>query len=86
MERENRYLVIKRTDLEAAKNKVTGAELETFYYVCEMIEATRTVGLKKPALVCVVVEQDWPEYEPTWKAIEKRVDARTAEQNSQRGG
>lgn len=26
---------------------------------------------------CVVVEQDWPEYEPTWKAIEKRVKQET---------
>lgn len=22
---------------------------------------------------CVVVESDWPEYEPTWRAIEARV-------------
>lgn len=22
---------------------------------------------------CVIVESDWPEYEPTWKAIEARV-------------
>ena len=85
MERENRYLVIKRSDLEATKSKVTAAEFETFCHVCEMVEATRIVGLKKLALVCVVVEHDWPEYEPTWKAISERVDARTAEQNSQRG-
>ena len=24
---------------------------------------------------CVVVEHDWPEYEPTWQAIEKRMNA-----------
>ena len=85
MERENRYLVIKRSDLEATKSKVTAAEFETFCHVCEMVEATRNIGLKKSPLCCVVVEHDWPEYEPTWKAIEKRVDERTAEQNSQRG-
>lgn len=26
-----------------------------------------------PVLEYVVVEKDWPEYEPTWQAIEKRV-------------
>lgn len=26
-----------------------------------------------PRRECVVVESDWPEYEPTWKAIEKRA-------------
>ena len=30
-------------------------------------------GIGKPPLDCVVVEADWPEYEPTWKAIEARV-------------
>ena len=29
----------------------------------------------KPALHCVVVEKDWPEYEPTWVDIEARVSA-----------
>ena len=28
----------------------------------------------KQQLRCVVVEHDWPEYEPTWAAIERRVD------------
>ncbi|MGE8049669.1 hypothetical protein ACQKPT_15375 [Pseudomonas monteilii] len=29
---------------------------------------------------CVVVERDWPEYEPTWAAIEARVNGRPAPQ------
>jgi hypothetical protein len=28
---------------------------------------------------CVVVESDWPEYEPTWAAIGKRVDGLPAD-------
>jgi len=32
----------------------------------------------KAPLICCVVEQDWPEYEPTWQAIEERVTGGTA--------
>jgi len=27
----------------------------------------------KQPLECVVVESDWPEYEPTWEAIKQRM-------------
>lgn len=74
MKREERYLVIKLTDLKEAKKRITAEEFETFKHVCDMVSATRTLGLKKPPLNCVVVESDWPEYESTWQAIERRVD------------
>jgi hypothetical protein len=32
---------------------------------------------KKPLVACVV-ESDWPEYEPTWNAIEERTKFGTA--------
>ena len=37
----------------------------------EYAEQRRLKG--KEPLDCVVVESDWPEYEPTWRAIEARV-------------
>ncbi len=33
----------------------------------------REQDMEKQPLACVVVESDWPEYEPTWEAIKKRV-------------
>lgn len=73
MKRENRYLVIKRNDLAIAL-KILKPELEAnldaVLGVVDMIRKSRG----KAPLCCVVVEHDWPEYEPTWKAIEERVD------------
>lgn len=56
--REERYIVIKRKHLYSGN------------------EATLRDFLRKwqiPTVECVVVESDWPEYEPTWGAIEKRM-------------
>lgn len=36
----------------------------------------------KPLLKCVVVEKDWAEYEPTWKAIEARVSGAQSAPNA----
>lgn len=38
-------------------------------YQRRMIEALRTPST---TVECIVVESDWPEYEPTWESIEKR--------------
>lgn len=69
MNREDRYLVIKRTDA-ACLNAQEQAQLER---LCEKVALHRLHG-GKPVLHCVVVEQDWPEYESTWNAIADRVD------------
>ena len=69
-EREIRYTVLKHTDItEALDNE----ETETLLYLEDKIAAFRAAQGKKP-LSCVVVETDWPEYKPTWTAIEKRVN------------
>lgn len=60
MQRENRYIVIKHESL----SRLTPKEQQDFY---QLIGAAGTVD-------GVVVESDWPEYEPTWQAIERRVD------------
>lgn len=73
MDRENRYLVIKRSDLRMAENLLTPEAfkaLETLEKMSNQVRANNG----KPPLCCVVVESDWPEYEPTWAAIEKRVE------------
>lgn len=55
--REERYIVIKRKHL----NPEMEAHLTTYK------------GLLVPTVECVVVESDWPEYEPVWKMIEEGV-------------
>ena len=64
--REDRYIVFKLSDLG---NSLKGDEIRRL--AREYAEQRSLKG--KPPLECVVVESDWPEYEPTWKAIEARV-------------
>lgn len=64
--REDRYIVFKVSDLG---NSLKGDEIRRL--AREYAEHRQQRG-KKP-LECVVVEKYWPEYEPTWKAIEARV-------------
>ena len=70
--RENRYLVIKRDDLEHVRDIMRPEIMADFDSVCQWVERIRG-AVDKPPLCCVVVEHDWPEYEPTWTAIEKRI-------------
>ena len=65
--REERYIVFKLSDLG---NSLKGDEIRR---LAREYEEHRRLKGKKP-LECVVVEKDWPEYEPTWKAIEARVN------------
>lgn len=68
-QRENRYVVFKRSDMrkylsQSERRQVEGLAL----HIC----LSREDDSKHP-LNCLVVESDWPEFEPTWKAIEARV-------------
>lgn len=67
--REERYTVLKISDVSDA---LSIEDQETLVYFEQKIDAQREARGKAP-LQCVVVEKDWPEYEPTWKAIEARV-------------
>ena len=69
--RELRYIVIKIKDARAA---LTGLQLDHLESLCARVNEYRH-DFGKRDLACVVVESDWPEYEPTWKAIETRVAA-----------
>lgn len=69
-EREERYLVVKYSDMvkflsdEETRNLIESAKL---------VDKGRERINKKP-LSCVVVENDWPEYETVWKMIEDRIN------------
>lgn len=76
MKRERRYIVLKIKDIEAAD--FSAEELNVFNSYCDRIADTRLNAGKSP-LYCVVVESDWPEYEPVWKMIEDRVDKENKE-------
>ena len=68
-QREERYLVFKISDVIEHLTTTEALHLARLYKI-------QRVGRKeagKSELECVVVEKDWPEYEPTWKAIEARV-------------
>lgn len=75
MIRENRYMVFKRADIEALMGVEAQQELNGLE---SAMHALRQDAGKEP-LQCVVVERDWPEYEPTWQAIERRVDQEAQE-------
>lgn len=66
--RENRYLVLKTKDLDL----LTTAEQEILGVLTSTVANLR-IQTGKQDLKCLVIESDWPEYEPTWKAIEARV-------------
>ena len=68
-EREERYLIFKLSDVE---EHFTPREKQQLARLVEVQRVGREEAGKAP-LECVVVESDWPEYEPTWKAIEARV-------------
>jgi len=70
MKREHRYFVLKLKD---ADKWLTATERLILAAIGEKIESHRHNAGKLP-LNCVVVEHDWPEYWPTWQAIERRMD------------
>lgn len=70
-EREERYIVLKITDVLTHLNQ---SEIDQLRHMQRTVEGGRALA-GKPVLRCVVVEKDWPEYDPTWAAIEARVSA-----------
>lgn len=69
LKREERYIVFKISDVVEHLTTTEALHLARLYEI-------QRVGRKeagKAELECVVVEKDWPEYEPTRKAIEART-------------
>lgn len=77
MQREQRYIVLKLKDIEAARERFPTltccGNMVAFNQVCDAVTLARGVQ-GKPLLECVVVEKDWPEYETVWQMIANRVD------------
>ena len=67
--REARYAVLKSADVMQC---LTVSELIELRRIQAKVEGHRA-EIGRPPLGCVVVESDWPEYEPTWRAIEARA-------------
>lgn len=70
MIREQRYLVFKYKDLD---NCLTQEEFDILYSISVKVDNYRDKA-KKRYLECVVVEDDWPEYEKVWEMLEQRID------------
>ncbi|MBL4797211.1 MAG: hypothetical protein JKY50_07345 [Oleispira sp.] len=68
-QRESRYTIFKKSDVFEALCPI---EQTMILELQDKIKAHRKRKGKNP-LECVVVEADWPEYEPTWATIESRV-------------
>ncbi len=67
--REDRYIVFKLSDVE---RYLTDADRAHLVMMKNEIDAGRDCA-NKPPFRGLIVESDWPEYEPTWRAIEARV-------------
>jgi len=68
--REIRYLVFKLKDV---KKYLLPEEQEELDRLIAVVDECRFRD-GKPLLECVVIESDWPEYEPTWEAVLSRID------------
>lgn len=62
-QREERYLVIKYSDLIKVSPE----------YRLPFMEYLDDIKAEIPHRECLVIESDWPEYEPAWRMIEARV-------------
>lgn len=71
--RELRYYVIKYKD---AEKYLTVEQQQQLSRIRDDIAYGREQLDDKPELLAVVVESDWPEYEPVWKMIEARMTGR----------
>lgn len=67
--REDRYIVFKLSDVE---RYLTDKDRANIAMMKMEIDAGRDCA-NKPPFKGLIVEADWPEYEPTWRAIEARV-------------
>jgi len=66
--RERKYIVFKIKDVE----QLDTHQQNVLNNLCEAIQDIRQIS-GKPELECVVVENDWHEYETVWQMIEARV-------------
>ena len=68
-QREERYVVFKISKLDS-----------NAFVKAKQLEALNNSFFEDARVECVVVEKDWPEYEPVWQMIERRVTGAAAGQ------
>ncbi|MCX2891697.1 hypothetical protein OO258_26065 [Pseudomonas sp. DCB_BI] len=68
--REDRYIVVKRSDLAKVPVAYRSALVDPLFHLQAHL----------PQRECLVIESDWPEYEPTWAAIQAHVTGQPAPQ------
>ena len=73
--RKERYIVFKISDVE---RYLTDKDRANIAMMKMEIDAGRDCA-NKPPFKGLIVEADWPEYEPTWRAIEARVTGAQAQ-------
>lgn len=73
-ERELRYIVLKLKDVE----KLPKRRRDQLDAICGEVKDIREERGAMRDGMCIVVEKDWPEYEPTLAAILARMDRETA--------
>ncbi len=69
-EREDRYIVIKRSDMDRIPNQKV---VHSFLGALGELSAH---SVRIPQRKFLVIESDWPEYDPAWKLIQDRVQGR----------
>lgn len=81
MEREDRYVVIKLSDIEEGLKlgHISPSTVTTLEHIVTTVWFSRAQRGKED-LKAVVVEHDWPEYEEVWRMIENRVEFEQARQ------
>ena len=80
MERENRFLVIKRADIDKYLTEEEQLKLHTY---AAKVDIQRLKQDEKKAKSYVVVAENWPMYEDVWGAIKQYVDTGEYEKNAQ---
>lgn len=81
VQREHRYTVLKIEDIQ---NALDADQTEALIAIEQTITEYRKAHGKKPDKEYVVVAEDWPMYEQTWRAIEQWVDLNEAKKNEER--
>ena len=64
--REDRYIVFKKSDLDSEQLRILNNWKRTV--------TKQRFENGKDVLTAVIVESDWPEFEPTWDAIQTRME------------
>ncbi len=79
-ERENRYIVLKKSDIEDAERLcwITAGDAGFLNSISGKLAFHRW-GESKPARGYLVIEKDWPEYELAWALLEARCRVESGE-------